>query len=377
MKKIKILHIYKDYFPVLGGIENHIRLLCAELAKDENFQVEVLVTNQGLRTKVEKDGRVKIIKAGRLCQLASTPLSPDLFRWVHVLKPDLIHLHFPYPPGELAVLMRRNAAKIVLTYHSDIVKQKNILKLYRPFLLKILGRSEVIILSNLNYLQASDFLRNYKDKIQIIPFGIDLAKFSLRDENRIKEIRRRYSGPLVLFVGKLRYYKGLDYLIESAKEVDGKIIIVGDGALRDDLKNMIRTRGQEEKVFLVGEVSDEELVSYYQAADIFVLPSSHKSEAFGISLLEAMACGLPVISTELGTGTSFVNLHNKTGLVIPPRDSVALAMGINYLLQNRAIQEEFGRAGRRRVLENFSKEIMVTKIKKLYIELLSNKRIEG
>ena len=163
MKKLKILHIYKDYYPVLGGIENHIRLLCAELAKDENFQVEVLVTNQRLRTKMEREGKVKIIKAGRFCQIASTPLSLDLFRWVNVLKPDLIHLHFPYPPGELAVLMRGNTGKIVITYHSDIVKQKNILKLYRPFLLKILERSEVIILSNSNYLKASDFIHNSSD----------------------------------------------------------------------------------------------------------------------------------------------------------------------------------------------------------------------
>jgi rhamnosyl/mannosyltransferase len=372
MRKRKILHIYKDYFPVLGGIENHIRLLCSELAKDENFQVEVLVTNQGFRSISEKEKNLKIIKAGRFCQLASTPLSLSLFSVVNKLKPDLIHLHFPYPVGELAVLLKGNSTTIVLTYHSDIVKQKKLLLIYRPFLKKILQRAKAIVVSNSNYIQTSDFLSEYRDKIEIIPFGIDLDRFAHRDKQKIEEIKTKYPGPLALFVGKLRYYKGLNYLIESAKDVEGKILIVGDGALRQELGKIVEVNNLDNKVFFAGEIPDKELGSYYQAADLFVLPSSHKSEAFGISILEAMACGLPVISTELGTGTSFVNLHNKTGLVIPPGDSIALSKSINYLLQNKSQRDEFGKEGRERVHRYFNKEVMVSHIKKLYIKTLKS-----
>ncbi len=372
MKKLRILHIYKDYFPVVGGIENHVRLLAGELAKDENFQVEVLVTNQDFRTVVEKEGKVKIIKTAWLGKFASTPLSLSLFSWAIKLNPDLIHVHFPYPLGELAVLLKGNNEKIVLTYHSDIVKQKKLLWFYRPFLRKILKRAQVIIVSNSKYIQTSDYLSGYVDKIQIIPFGIDLARFAYRDEEKIGEIKKRYPGPLVLFLGKLRYYKGLDYLIESAREVAGKILIVGDGILRDELVKKVRALNLEDRVFFAGEVPDEELGSYYRAADLFVLPSSHKSEAFGISLLEAMACGLPIISTELGTGTSFVNLNNKTGLVVPPRDTVTLSKAINYLLENKGLREKFGEASRERVRGDFSKELMVSRVKKLYIEMLED-----
>lgn len=368
MQKLKILHIYKDYFPVLGGIENHVRLLSTELAKDKDFEVEVLVTNLGFKTVVGKEGSMRIIKAARLGKFASTPLSLSLFNWAIKLKPDLIHVHFPYPLGELAVLLKSDKGKIVITYHSDIVKQKRILKLYQPFLKKILKKAKTIIVSNANYIQTSDFLPEFKDKIQIIPFGIDLSCFAYRDERKIEEIKRKYPGPLVLFLGKLRYYKGLNYLIDSAKEVEGKILIAGDGVLRAELEKNVRKNKLEDKVFFVGEVPDEELSSYYHAADLFVLPSSHRSEAFGISILEAMACGLPVISTELGTGTSYVNLHNKTGLVIPPGDSVALSKSINYLLQSKSLRDKFGKEGRDRVREYFSKEVMVSRIKKLYIE---------
>jgi rhamnosyl/mannosyltransferase len=252
------------------------------------------------------------------------------------------------------------------------VKQKKLLWFYRPFLRKILKRSQVIIVSNSKYIQTSDYLSGYVDKIQIIPFGIDLARFAYRDEEKIEEIKSRYPGPLILFVGKLRYYKGLNYLIEAAKEVEGTILIVGKGALKNELEEKIKINNLINKIILVGEVSEGELSSYYQAANVFVLPSSHKSEAFGISLLEAMACGLPIISTELGTGTSFVNLNNKTGLVVPPRDTVTLSKAINYLLENKGLREKFGEASRERVRGDFSKELMVSRIKKLYIDVLKD-----
>jgi glycosyltransferase involved in cell wall biosynthesis len=367
---MKILHVYKDYYPVLGGIENHIRLLCSELAKDENIEVKVLVTNTNLRTSIQFLEGVKIIKAGRFVKVASTPLSFSLFWWMKRLRPDIVHLHFPYPLGELATLFMGNYKKIVLTYHSDIIKQKRLSTLYKPFLRKLFNKVDVIIASNNKYAQSSQVLTQYHHKVEILPYGIDIGRFEKRNERRVHEIQEKYGSPLILFVGKFRYYKGLKYLLEASKEVEAKFLLIGGGALHSELERYVVENSLQEKVCFLGEVNNDDLLSYYQASDIFVLPSSHRSEAFGISLLEAMACQLPLISTELGTGTSFVNLHNQTGIVVPPCDHKALSQAINYLLTNKELRIKLGEAGRQRVEGEFSKKLMVERIKCLYCRVL-------
>lgn len=367
---MKVLHIYKDYYPVLGGIENHVKLLCSELAKDENIEVQVLVTNTNLKTSIQSCEGVKIMKAGRFVKVASTPISFSLFWWMHRLRPDIIHLHFPYPLGELAVLLMGNCKKIVLTYHSDVVKQKHLFTLYMPFLRKLFNKVEVIIASSDNYAQSSRILAQYCHKVETLPFGIDVKRFEKKNERKIGEIQGKFGCPLVLFVGKFRYYKGLQYLLEASKEVEAKFLLIGEGALHSELERYIMKNGLQEKVYILENVNDDDLPSYYQASDVFVLPSSHRSEAFGISLLEAMACQLPLISTELGTGTSFVNLHNQTGLVVPPCNHKALSRAINHLLTNRELRVKFGKAGRQRVECEFSKKVMVEKIKHLYCRVL-------
>jgi glycosyltransferase involved in cell wall biosynthesis len=367
---MKILHVYKDYYPVLGGIENHVRLLCSELAKDKDIKVQVLVTNTGLRTSIQTLEGVKIIKAGRFGKAASTPISFSLFWWMKRLRPDIIHLHFPYPLGELATLFVGNYKRIVLTYHSDVIKQKRLFFIYKPFLRKLLNKIDIIIVSSNNYAQSSPILARYCHKIEILPFGIDIKRFEKRNERRIREIQEKFGSPLVLFVGKFRYYKGLQYLLEASKEVEAKFLLIGEGTLRSELERYVVKNFLQEKVYFLGEVNNDDLLSYYQASDVFVLPSSHRSEAFGISLLEAMSCQLPLVSTELGTGTSFVNLHNQTGVVVPPRNSKTLSQAINYLLTNKELRIKLGEAGRQRVESEFSKESMVERIKCLYRHVL-------
>ncbi|KPL04544.1 MAG: hypothetical protein AMJ90_00410 [candidate division Zixibacteria bacterium SM23_73_2] len=367
---IKVLHVYKSYYPVIGGVANHIKVLCSEMAKNKDMNIEILVVNQKMKSVNETYEGIRVVRAGKVFELSSTPISPSLYYWMKKLDPDILHLHFPFPPGELSALLFDRSKKIVLTYHSDIVKQKNLLFFYRPFLRKILEKAKAIIASSPSYLSTSSFLANFKNKVEIIPYGIDVSFFQKRDEEKIKEIKDRFRSPLILFVGMFRYYKGLQFLISAAENVDAIFILVGTGEYEMELRNQVRDNKLENRVFFLGEVKDDDLPNYYQASDIFVLPSTHRSEAFGITQLEAMACGLPVISTELNTGTSFVNVDRRTGLVVPPSDANSLISALNKILSDQTLRRRFGEAGKKRVEQYFSKELMTQKIKGVYQKIL-------
>ncbi len=385
---MKILHIYKDYFPVLGGIENHLRQL-SEMMVERGHEVEVLVTNPGRRTSHETLNRVKIIKAGRLLKLASAPISLslplELYRRQYAHNPpDIIHLHAPYPVGEIAWLIGsrlprfgKKQPKVVITYHSDVVRQKRLLKLYAPFLRLVLKRVDLIVATSPNYIASSVFLQPLKKKCQVVPLAIDTARFENPDMTKAAAIRANYiTKPdeiLVLFTGRLRQYKGLQFLLEAMPQVDrrARLLVIGIGPMEQELKAQTANLNLGERVIFAGEIGDEDLPNYYAASDIFVLPSYLRSEAFGIVQLEAMAAGKPVISTELGTGTSYANLNGETGLVVPPADALALAKAINELAGNPQRREEMGQRGQIRTRAEFSLPKMADQIEKLYIELSS------
>ncbi|MGB3906197.1 MAG: glycosyltransferase [Anaerolineae bacterium] len=365
---MRILHIYKDYYPVVGGMENHIRLL-AEGAVKQGLEVTVLVTSLTHSTDIQEMNGVRIIKAGRLVTLASTPLSSALFLWVRRLKPDITHLHSPYPWGEMSHLMFGHSQRTVITYQSDIVRQKSLLKLYRPFLRRLLARADRVIATSPQYIQSSPHLSQVADKCVVIPLGIDLERFQIARKEEVKELRSKYSPPLLLFVGILRYYKGLEYLIRAMRYVNARLLVVGSGPMAQAWQSLAADLGLADKVFFVGQ-HVEDLPAYYQACDLFVLPSSHRSEAFGMVQVEAMACGKAVICTELGTGTSYVNIDGETGLVVPARDADALARAINRLLADEALRTEMGERGKKRAMQEFSHEVMIDKVLALYESLL-------
>jgi rhamnosyl/mannosyltransferase len=364
---MKILHIYKDYYPVVGGMENHIRML-AEGAVKRGLEVTVLVTSLTHSTEILQMNGVKIIKAGRLATFSSTPLSFSLLSWVRRLKPDITHLHFPYPWGEIAHLMFGHSQRTVITYQSDIVRQKSLLKVYRPFLGRILAKADRIIPTSPQYIQSSPHLSKVADKCVVIPLGIDLEHFQKARREEVKELRSTYNPPLLLFVGILRYYKGLEYLIRAMRRVNAQLLVVGSGPMAEEWQNLTVKLGLADRIFFVGQ-HVEDLPAYYQACDLFVFPSSHRSEAFGAVQVEAMACGKAVICTELGTGTSYVNVHGQTGLVVPARDTGALTEAINRLLGDKELRTEMGRKGRERARREFSHEIMVDRVLALYQSL--------
>ncbi len=383
-----ILQIYKDYYPVLGGIENHVRDLSEALAA-LGHRVTVLTTSLDQHTHVEQPCTgLRVIKAARAAHLASTPISFEQLRWARRLRADVAHLHFPYPPGDLAYLALPARPPLIITYHSDIVRQQMLLRAYGPLLKRTLRRAARIIATSPNYVASSLWLRRHAAKCVVVPLGIDIDRFAPADHRPPTNDQRQQALsmfnsqfsirdaaardlPLLLFVGRLRYYKGLHVLLEAMPSIPARLLIGGSGPQRAQLAAQATELGVADRIQFLGDISDEQLPALYQAADIFVMPAHLRAEALGLAQIEALASGIPCVSTEIGTGTSFVNLHGETGLVVPPGDAAALARAVNTLLADPELRQRMGAAGRRRVAELFSRQRMVAGNEAVYREVIA------
>ena len=397
-RSLRVLHVYKDYPPVLGGIEKHLYTL-AHYQAHQGLDVTVLVTNpapfpRSLHTHTHRDTPAwfpapgphtpaaappRVIRASRLFTVASTPISPAQALWQARLRADIVHLHFPYPPGEVANFLWGRGRATVITYHSDVVRQRHILRVYRPLLMRILRRADAIIATTEAYARTSPFLRANADRVHVIPLGIHLAPFLETTRDAGASLRRALTGstttPLVLFVGRLRYYKGVDVLLQALTTLPQvHACIVGEGPMAATWRAQAQALGLGRRVHFVGDVPEEALPRYYAAADLFVLPATSRAEAMGLVLVEAMAAGLPVISTELGTGTSVVNRHGETGFVVPPGDAHALAKAIHTLVTDASLREGMGRAAREHARREFSADVMAERILHLYERVLAQSR---
>jgi rhamnosyl/mannosyltransferase len=312
-----------------------------------------------------------VIFAARLATISSAPVSLAMFALLRREQPDIVHLQFPYPWGEVANYFFGRGRKTVMTYQSDIVRQKYLRVVYAPLMQRVLSRVDAIVATSPNYIASSPVLARWNHKCVAIPMGIDPRPFNEVDPRAGREIRARLgvtpSVPLLLFVGALRYYKGLNYLLEALPTIPrAHVVIVGKGPMEREWKNLAHELGIGARVTFVGEVANSEAPPYYAACDVFVLPSSERSEAFGLVQLEAMAAGKPVVCTELGTGTSFVNADGATGYVVPARDPHALASAITRLIEDDALRARMGAAGRARVQRHFQLNVMVDRVMALY-----------
>jgi rhamnosyl/mannosyltransferase len=227
-----------------------------------------------------------------------------------------------------------------------------------------------VVVTSPNYLVSSPVLAAFQQKCHAIPYGIPTDDFQYYDEKKVENIRGRYGDRIIVTVGRLVYYKGIEYLIRAMREIDGRLLIIGDGPLRASLeREAIRNRVLD-KVEFLGRRTIKEIVPYYHAADVFALASVSRSEAFGIVQLEAMACGKPVVNTNIASGVPFVSINELTGLTVPPSDSHALAKAINKLLWDSQLRTDFGRAARLRVLEEFNLDLMIKRTMNLYENIL-------
>jgi glycosyltransferase involved in cell wall biosynthesis len=288
---------------------------------------------------------------------------------------DLIHIHLPNPAAVLVYLASNHPGPLVVSYHSDTFRHKLLARAFEPLLKRTLERSQAIIASSQECVDNSPVLARFKTRCHIIPFGIPIKDFDVCDSDALQKIRERHGKRIVLAVGRLVYYKGFEYLIRAMQTVDAKLIIAGDGPLAGALQREIDQSGVAHRVSIIGGVTD--LVPYYHAADVFALPSTTRTEAFGIVQLEAMACGKPVVNTWLRTGVPSVSLNGITGLTVPPADHGALAAAINLLLDNPELRARYGAAARLRAQSEFSDELMTERTLELYRSLMKRTPINA
>lgn len=371
--RLRVLQVGKFYPPVRGGMETHLKDLCDQLR--HAVDVDVLVANTTRETVHDSVDGVPVTRVASHGRLRATSLAPGYLRELSRTPADVVHLHAPNPTAELALLAwaRPRRPKVVVTWHSDVVRQRVLGRLYRPVTRRLLARADAICVATPNHVRMSAILPAYAGKVRTCPFGVDVDTLRA-DAHAVAAVRARYGGrPIVLGVGRLVYYKGFEVLLDAAAALDAAVVIAGDGERRAALEARARALGMADRVSLVGEVDD--LRPLFAACDVFVLPSTERSEAFGIVQLEAMAFGKPVVSTRLGTGVDWVNAHELTGLTVPPGDAPALRDAIARLLDSPALRARLGANGRRRVEQEYTTARAAESVLAVYRELTGRRTL--
>lgn len=378
MEKIKVLQVNKLYYPEVGGIEKTLQQISEGLVHEAEVELKVLVCQKKGKYVEDHINGVEIHRAGSLGVIASVPISIS-FLWTFrrmALNMDIVHLHLPFPLGDLACLLSGYKGKVVACWHSDVVKQKKWMIIYRPIMEHFLKRADLILVGAQGVAKGSRYLGPYLDKCKVVPFAIENSVL----ENSRKGLEERWQRKAkdkfkILFVGRLVYYKGCSILIEAFAKMKEEAIltILGDGPLKEELEERCKKLGIAEKVVFAGFVSETEKRRYFEQADVFVLPSVERSEAFALVQLEAMAYGIPVINTNLPSGVPEVSVHGKTGLTVKPGDIDGLASAMEWMLENRESRIRMGKEARKRVEQEYTEEKMIGDLKKIYLELYGKK----
>jgi rhamnosyl/mannosyltransferase len=310
-------------------------------------------------------------------EIASTPFSIKAFALFRerIKEVDLIHYHFPYPFADMLHFCVAAGKPSVLTYHSDIVKQQKLLAFYRPLKRKFLSSVDQVIATSQQYVDSSEALSRIKDNVQVIPIGLDKTTYPVAAKERLNFWKEKFGPRFFLFTGVLRYYKGLHSLIQAAKDSDYPIVIVGSGPIENKLKSQAEEEGVN-NIHFIGFQPEEDKVALLTLCSAFVFPSHLRSEAFGISLLEAAMYGKALISCEIGTGTSFINVHQKTGFVVPPNAPKALREAMDKLWSDPTLAQSMGKQAQQRYSELFTAKQMAAAYAEVYKRVLDKRAMK-
>lgn len=371
---MRVLQVYRDHFLQLpGGIERHVYDLSRGLSND--YAVDMLCAGRRRRTRIIREGGVRAIMAAEWGRIQGVPFCPTFPRTIRRGSYDVVHVHSPNPTGELGLLAARTDAARVATYHAESERAARFGLIYHRLLGRVLRSCDRILVSSQALAEVSPVVaqiaQETPEKLQVVPLGIDTDRFSPGPSATAQELRSQWGDrPVVLFVGRLRYYKGLPELIRAVGDMDVTLVVAGDGLEREQVVALGQKYLAERFVFL-GDVEEDLLPDLYRAAEVFCLPSTSSAEAFGLAAVEAMASGVPVVTTEVGTATSIVNSHGETGIVVPPSDVPALREALEELLGDEERRRSFGQAGRRRAVETYSLPAMVRAVARIYEDILS------
>jgi glycosyltransferase involved in cell wall biosynthesis len=377
---MRILQLGK-YWRQDGGIETHVKNLCKGLAS-QGVDIVNLVSSLDQSTSDFHVDRYRVVAVPTLGILASTSIAPVMVltaRRLHAQKPfDLIHLHFPDPMAHLVSMTMPAKIPRVITWHSDIVRQKRLLTLYRPWQIREIRRAEAVVASTRSHFRTSEQLpTDYPaERRHVIPFGFDYAWLckTPATQHHIESIRARAGRRFIVFaLGRHVSYKGFDVLINAIAQTDAFLILGGDGPLHETLRALAARGGILERVWFTGRLDADAVSACYHACDVFCMPSVTRAETFGIVQLEAMACGKPVICTDLGNGVNEVNGDYRTGITVPVGDALALASEITRLSQDPARCESVGTAARERSEKLFSINAMQSAHIALYHRLMTER----
>ncbi len=323
------MHVYKAYPPVRGGIEGHVDLLTRQLSA-RGVRAEVLCARVPGTSRDEVRAGVAVHRCWTPLTLASTPLPPLLPWAVRRSAAAIVHLHYPWPPNELAWLLGGRGRPLVVSVQCDIVRQQRLAALLAPLTQRVLGAAARILVNGA-FMRDEPLLAAHRARVLHIPLGVDTAR--LRPDPGARDPLPELDRPRILFVGRLRHYKGLPVLAAAlARLPAAQLIVAGDGPERQTLEAALQAAGCRARAHLLGEVDDDTLLRLYQTSDVAVLPSTSRAEAFGLAIAEAQSCGLPAVTTAVGTGTAQTIADGDSGRVVAPNDPQALADSLAWCL---------------------------------------------
>lgn len=375
---MKVLHVYRTYYPdPPGGLQEAIRQICLA-TKGYGIENTVFTLSPCPEPKTISREEAIVVRARSWLAPASCDIgglgAVSTFRSL-VQKADVVHYFFPWPFADVlhhAVGVDKPA---VLTYISDVIRQRSLHALYSPLMWRTLKSMRAIVSNAPGYASSSLVLSDprLKDRLRQIPLGIDESSYPRQGDDAIfGRLGVKNTSPYFLFIGVLRYYKGLQYLIGAAANLNAPIIIAGSGPMELTLVNQAKALGVSNIIF-AGQVTESEKIALIKCCRAFVLPSHLRSEAYGMVLVEAAMFGRPLISCEIGTGTSYINVHDVTGFVVPPEDPRALATAMRRLLEQGDVATAFGLSARRRYEELFSGNAMGQAYASLFQEVCAKR----
>jgi glycosyltransferase involved in cell wall biosynthesis len=372
---MKVLQLAKFFPPVPGGMESVVFEL-ADGLHARGVDLRVLCAQMpGPRSDTALySGKYPVTRVHSFGKLLSTSMAPAMLGALkRAAAVDVIHIHLPDPLTTLALWAAKPRARVVLHWHSDIVAQQRALRLYAPLQRWLLERADAILATSRPYADSSPWLANFLHKTTVVPLGIRAP--CAADQRAVDEVRQGFGGRRIVFsLGRMTYYKGFDVLIEAARSLpsDCVVAIGGQGELLEKHQALAKRLGVTDKVHFVGRIPDSQLSAWFAAADVFCLPSVARSEAFGVVLLEAMACATPIVTTAIeGSGVPWVNQHGRTGFNVPPRDATTLAGAITTLLQDETLRQAFAANALLRFRNEFTADRMVDATLDLYRRLLA------